>query len=366
MENRNQTIDEVLKTGKLYVEKRKIEIQLQDELEEEKQQDLNDCREKFIGELKEFQSGIEKRYPSMLSTSMEPIPTLPQGFTKEYAKKAVKAITLGVICAVGTVVSLLLGMIPILAILMFVSVALFITWVVVCAPKIDDLLDWQKKDEEYEKNFTQWSNSLMDNLSKKSYEDYLAQTAEYDQSYLKMVALCEEERNRRMPEYEEKKASIEKQYQAKREELLQEKKKIVEELQSIGLVPEYAYPYVHLIARYLISEEANNLTHAIMLASDEHERMVKQARQDVEERMLRSQQEYETRRHNEAMEKAAQEQARAEKARADEARKQTYLAEEQARKAKADASQRCFSCAKWKTCSMRHNAPLNCSGFTPR
>ena len=117
----------------------------------------------------------------------------------------------------------------------------------------------------------------------------------------------------------------------------------------------------------VLSDAINIALQDVQSEIAEAERRAEAARQAA----ILEEQAYESRRHNEAMERAEREHnmamERAAKDQAREAAKQRELAEKQYNDAKRAASARCMKCANYSKCTYeaKQNA-VNCAGYVPR
>lgn len=218
---------------------------------------------------------------------------------------------------------------------------------------------------------------------------------EYDNAFLSVAEECEAEYNKAKALKTSKLDEIEKKYKKKKNDLVAEKKRLQNQLNSTTLIPEELFEDADRILSMLKLKRADTLKEAINLAFDEKRkdeeeatrreeaarreaileeqawdnRMHNEAMQRAAEEEARAMREHNSaiREHNAAMERAAQAQASAAEAQAREAQKQTQMAKRQADDALRAASERCGRCANYGKCTARFGAgAIGCPSYMPR
>ena len=237
---------------------------------------------------------------------------------------------------------------------------------------IDELMKWRNEQKEYDKKQQVWKADFAKKATDADNARLLGEFQAYDASFLKFVEICSKEfADQYTARHVAGLQRIADKYEKKEEELRSQAAEVRAELDSVTLIHKNLFENAWRIAAILETGRADTLKEAINLALDE-------ARKDEEEEARREEarqqeeilerQAEESRRHNEAMqraaereaadrrahdrdmERAAQAQARAAEAQAREAAKQTEMAREQSSAASRAASARCTNCANFSKC----------------
>ena len=399
--NTNEIISELDRITSLFEQAQAVRDAVDDITDDEE----NAVVSKHFDILEEFKAEQNKKFsvkkPVVAADClMLPPPPLTQpNFTKASLIGAISGLA-----ALGALVLVILsniiyigGFLTALAPLVFIALTIY--WFVKGSGDVSEVLDWQKKEQEYVVEKKQWENAFNKGATKENNERFLNEFKEYDSAFNKLVEewlkRLEEELeliDREMTEIHEKNLD-------KLNKLQEEFSKITEELNKVTLIHSDLFGNAYRISSMLKLGRADTLKEAINMALEEERKDMEEAerrnearqqeaileRQAEDNRMHNEAMEREAREqnfamraHNEAMERAARAQAQAMQAQAAAAEAQTRQAQSQAR-AQADAATRqaksiqeasrarCLSCVNSSKCSIsvKMNS-ISCGGYRPR
>lgn len=218
---------------------------------------------------------------------------------------------------------------------------------------------------------------------------------EYDNAFLSVAEECEAEYNKAKALKTSTLDEIEKKYKKKKNDLVAEKERLQNQLNSTTLIPEELFEDADRILSMLKLKRADTIKEAINLVFDEKRKDEEEAarrKEAARREAILEEQARDNRMHNLAMERAAEEEARAMRehnaaiervaqaqasaaeaqasaaeAQAREAQKQTQMAKRQSDDALRAASARCNHCANRGKCSVRFGAgAIGCPSYMPR
>ncbi len=196
-------------------------------------------------------------------------------------------------------------------VMIVVFVGLMLPWILV-GRKRADVFNYDENCKAYEQKLQEWADQFDETLKSTVMASLLKECIDFDKSFLSFVSNTRAQINVALEERDQKRQSIQLEYQKSREETQQHLNEVKQELNSIGVLsPSYYYLAVQ-IADILENGRADTLKEALNIAIDDErkENEAEQRRQEAQrqEDILRGQAE-EQARHNREMERNAKEQA---------------------------------------------------------
>jgi len=322
-ENKKELVKKLRKTANLLYQSKQAEERMETLYNDENRAHrslINSTNEKIEKMISDGEQGVRPR-PTLPEGSFTFPPKRPETPDCDDEKKVMYAGIYGFLMYFAFVFVAIIWIISSIKYIYFIDahpmvmvvvfVGLMLPWILV-GRKRADVFNYDENCKAYEQKLQEWSNQFDETLKSTVISSLLKECVDFDKSFLGFVNNTRAQINVAIEEQNQKRQSIELEYQKSREETQQHLNDVKQQLASIGVLSPSYYYLATNIADILESGRADTLKEGLNLAIDDErkENEAEQRRQEAQRQadILRAQAQ-EQERHNREMERNAQEQA---------------------------------------------------------